>query len=848
MSLLRAALNVLNRASVFPPNPLEDGWWYRGSTAPEATSGVRVDEWTAMACIAVSACVRVIAETVSSLPLNVYSNVDGGKTLADEHPVHRLLHDAPNRDMTAMQLRETTMVHALLWSNAYTEIERNPDGGIVALWPQPPWRVKPMRGSDLMTYYEVRHEDGRDVTVLPADRMMHFRGLSLTGYLGVATMDLTRDAIGLAKAMEEFSGRFFSNGAHVGVIATHPNTLSDKAWERLQESLTKAASGLGKAHRLLLLEEGTAWTPVGVEPEKAQFIESRRFLVEEVCRYFRVPPHMVAELSRSTYCLPAGSQVFTGSGPRNVEDIRAGDMVWSRNGTGWELKPVEAAGCTGMAETVELEAGVRTFRATANHVLPVRRRAWRDPLPGTREKKRHAVYETLWIPAGEVAPGDQLLALDGLPDDGGTSCPTRGHCSEAFMEALGMLAGDGFVGRSRGRDTVFGISHPEQSDYLPNYIRAIESEFMAGDGPYAMRNGGRVPLRAKRRDKNTTIFHSTVACAELKELGVTGTARTKRVPAWIFGLAENLRLAFLRGYLDADGTVSKTGHIHYVSVNKGLIEDVRHLCMGAGIRVGRVGFSDISSSFSPGRHRLYRLVCARPEDNLRIGTHTPIYRERMEAVVARRRPRTCPVHACERRYRGGEPGISLERVRAVRRIGILQPVYNLSVADNHNFIAEGISCRNSNIEHQAIDFVVHCIRPWLVRLEQEYNRSLFRVPSGTGRRPKRFFAEHVVDGLLRGDTASRYDAYIKAIKHGVMCPDEARALENWNPRPDGRGKVYYYASDTVPDDGKERAKPAEPAKPEPDQKPVDQKPDGGDGAEATPAKDKANGEGDVPKG
>ncbi len=268
----------------------------------ETASGVQVDEEKALTYTAVFACVRILAEGVASLPLPVYRRLTPrGKARATDHHLYRLLHDAPNPEMTSLTWRETSEAHVALWGNAYCEIEYDNGERPKHLWPITPKRVKATRPDPKgPLVYEVRLPKG-GVTKLPARQMFHIPGLSLNGSTGLSVIGLAREAVGLGLATEEFGARFFSGNAIPGAVLEHPGALSDNAHDRLKESWEDKHRGLEQSHRLDILEEGMKFTQIGVPPEDAQFLETRKFQVNEIARLFHIPPHMIGDLERATF-------------------------------------------------------------------------------------------------------------------------------------------------------------------------------------------------------------------------------------------------------------------------------------------------------------------------------------------------------------------------------------------------------------------------------------------------------------------------------------------------------------------------------------------------------------------
>jgi HK97 family phage portal protein len=276
-----------------------DDRWYAPMIGLETNAGSRVDQNSAMNIPAVWACIRIIAESIGSLPLHLYTRQGRGKNRAVNHPLYLLLHDRPNPEMTAMAFRETMAAHVLAWGNAYAEKELDQLGRVKALWPIGPDRVEPMRDMDTNEiFYKVRLENSGMTQDIPRDRMLHIPGLSYNGLVGYSPIAKMREAIGLALATEEFGARFFGAGTHPGLIVSHPGKLGEIAHKNLRESLATTYSGLGKAHRLLLLEEAMKVEKIGVNPEEAQFLTTRRFQLAEIARIYRVPMHMLADVEK----------------------------------------------------------------------------------------------------------------------------------------------------------------------------------------------------------------------------------------------------------------------------------------------------------------------------------------------------------------------------------------------------------------------------------------------------------------------------------------------------------------------------------------------------------------------
>lgn len=276
--------------------------FYMGGT----TSSKTVTEHSAMQMTAVYSCVRILAEAVAGLPLHLYRyKDDGGKEKAIDHPLYLLLHDEPNPEMSSFVFRETLMTHLLLWGNAYAQIIRNGKGEVVALYPLMPNKMTVDRDTNGQLYYQYNRGSeeaptmkGVTVNLLPSD-VLHIPGLGFDGLVGYSPIAMAKNAIGMAIACEEYGAKFFANGAAPGGVLEHPGTIKDP--QRVRESWQSTFGGSGNANKIAVLEEGMKYTPIGISPEQAQFLETRKFQINEIARIFRVPPHMVGDLEKSSF-------------------------------------------------------------------------------------------------------------------------------------------------------------------------------------------------------------------------------------------------------------------------------------------------------------------------------------------------------------------------------------------------------------------------------------------------------------------------------------------------------------------------------------------------------------------
>lgn len=279
----------------------DDALWKWGRYGFDTTAGPKISEENALENAAVWNAITILSTIPAMLPLNLYQRQSKGKQKATDHPYHKLLWIQPNPEMTAMPFREAMMGHLLTWGNAYIEKEWAESGYIKALWPIPPNRIRPERSkaTGRLIYYFKRN-DGTEQT-LTRDNIIHIPAFGGNGLMGYSPIRMHKEALGLAKAMEEFGAGFFGRGATPGAVLQHPETVSEEAQDRLKKQVHKAVGGLDNAHRLLILEEGMTWNKIGLPPEEAQFIQSRTFEIDEVARIYNLPPHLLKQLNRATF-------------------------------------------------------------------------------------------------------------------------------------------------------------------------------------------------------------------------------------------------------------------------------------------------------------------------------------------------------------------------------------------------------------------------------------------------------------------------------------------------------------------------------------------------------------------
>jgi len=775
---------IIGRPLAVAGNALDERWWSTGVGGMSA-AGVLVDDQQALKISAVYECLRIWGDVIGSLPLPLYRRrPGGGKERASDLALYRILHDQPNLWQTSIEWRSLMMNHVLMRGNAYSEQIQNDRGDAEQLIPLHPDRVTPTLQPNGRILYKVRKND-LTTREVPQERIFHLRSaISRDGIKGVGVLEVAQDSFGTARATDRHAGRFFSQDSTPPGVLTCPGELSKEARTNLREEWQQLHSG-ANAQQIAVLQQGMTFTPIAMSHEQSQFLESRHFQVADVARWFGIPLMMLQETDKATSwgCLPGDTLIFTTEGPRPIEDIAVGSSVWSLSEGGMVPARVTAHRMTGVRKHLIIETVGRTIRPTDNHRMLVRR------YQGRHDGRRNGrtAWETLWLSAGEVRVGDYLPVPHRLSGLHGDQAPNGRKVTVGAMEFCGLFTGDGNLDGT-GR---VEIAHEAEPDHMARYRHVIRQEFDA---------------EPRTDARKTRTRFSSKAARELLDCGFTGTALTKRVAPWVFGLRPELQLAYLRGYLDADGSVQR-GRIVFSSANKMLLEDVRHLCIQTGVPVGRVcvgrkaGTGTIrGQSFNAGPK--YQLSLSSLPFNSKIGSNSPHKASRFVAQPTTRTLRydegwdggRGPVRD-ERRPSHGWPyqDIRLHKIQRITESDIAVPVYDITVEGTETFVADGVLVHNTGIEQFQIAFVIHAVRPWCVRWEQAISRDVIIDTTN-------LFAEFLLDGLLRGDAKSRNEALQIMRQNGIINADEWRELENMNPQAGKTGQDYWRPANMVPAD------------------------------------------------
>jgi HK97 family phage portal protein len=278
-------------------DPTDERWW--NDAATQSTAGIRIDEETALKLSTVWCCKLLLSETIAALPLVVYRRLgDEGRERARNNPLYEILHDRPNDTQTPAEFREMMTGHMLMNGNAFAKIVSGPRGFVDQLQPVEPGKVQVEKLVNGRLRYRITEDNGQQNNYTQ-EEVFHLRGPSKDGVVGLGVVAHARESFGLGMAAERYGSRFFRNDSRPGGVLESPNRLRPDAARRLKSGWEAAHAG-GNQHRVAVLEEGVTWKQIGIAPDQAQFLQTREFQAEDVCRWFRVPPHMVGLTSKAT--------------------------------------------------------------------------------------------------------------------------------------------------------------------------------------------------------------------------------------------------------------------------------------------------------------------------------------------------------------------------------------------------------------------------------------------------------------------------------------------------------------------------------------------------------------------
>lgn len=733
----------------------------------------------------VRTCVDFLARNIAQLGLHVYRRVsDTDRERVRDHPLAKLLNEPlpPAMKLTRYRMIERIMGDLGVYFNAYLLKVPRADGG-TGLLPVPPTMVT-VKGALFPQSYEIALGEK---TYRPApEDVVHFRGYAPDSlHSGLSPLETLRRVLAEEAAMGDYREHYWGNSARMHGIIERPTDApewSQTARERFMAEFASLYSGTEQSGKTAILEEGMQWKEATFSAQESEYLAGRKLTREECARAYHIPLPMVGILDHATFCLPAHVPVFTAVGPCPIAEVKVGDKVWSHDGDRFALRCVTRSAQSGVDTILRIKTQNRTLEANPKHPVLVRRlvKVGGKPDPSADAKARagqsrwHYEAQHVYVPAAQIRRDDTIVVLKELPE--GVPQQPIGR-----MEFYGLLLGDGSVDATRG---VVSIARADDAPYMDHYRRVMRDEFESfGDrGNGRTREGVPTQPVTLLEGERQTRFVSIVVAEELRALGLAGTAHTKRVPGWVFQATRAERLAFLRGYLDSDGSVDKRGQVTYSSCNPVLLEDVRHLCMSLGIPVSnayhRVGQTTLPTG-EIGNVDQWAINCSNPGANRAIGSHNPRHQQRLADGPAWAGKKKDYPFA---RGRRSEPPVGCEysRVVSIEQLPA-EPVFDLEVEGTHNFVAAGVVVHNSNIKEQHKNLYQDSLGPWLALLEQDFMLQLLPDFGDT----EGMYLEFNIEEKLQGSFEEQVLSLQSAVGRPWMTANEARARQNLPSLPEG---------------------------------------------------------------
>jgi HK97 family phage portal protein len=727
----------------------------------------------------VRTCCDFLGRNLAQIGIHTYRRVsDTDRERLVDHQIARWL-SYPNPATTRYRLIESTIIDLAIFFSAYWLKVRRTDGeiGLVRLPPQ----QMHVEGWLMPSWFGWTLDNGQTVDIAPSE-IVYFTGYDPDNALqGLSPLETLRGILEEEQAASDYRATYFENSARMEGVIERPVTAPKWTREQKDDWRTQFAAryaGPANQGKVPVLEDGMIYKPIAHSARESEFVDARKLTREEVAAAYHIPAPMVGILDHATFCLPGDAEVFTAEGPRRIAEVREGDWVWSLSAAdSWLLSPVTHSACTGLDEILTIRTPNREVRLNARHRV-LARRAVLEPAPVAvmadghrralgRARKR---WITEYVPAGDLRVGDTIVSLKRLPaaEEASTHLPSGRRATIGFLEVCGLLLGDGNVTRVKGDPVGLQIARAETAPYMDAYRATLRAEFDA------TLPGTRAPLHLIEGHRQTRLMSVTVG-RELDRLGLSGTARTKRVPGWVFGLPEAYRLALLRGFLDADGSCDKRGRLSFSSCSRPLLSQIRHLCLSVGVPVTNLHEQRGVTRLPTGRmanFAQWTFTCSDPGANRRIGSHTPVYQQRLaDGQPFDRKGSRYP-------WQGGRGFTSettqLSAIVAVTRSTVHEPVYDLEVAVTHSFIADGVVVHNSNIREQHKELYADCLGPWTVMVEEELDRQLLPECDDTDN----IYNEFNIAEKLKGSFEEQALALRTLVGRPVMTANEGRARLN----------------------------------------------------------------------
>ena len=753
----------------------------------------------------VYACVYSIATSGAALPLRVFRKIEGeaqetatddknmGETddaeivqprgtpsgwedvtdEPDDHWIVKVLAD-PNPMMSTYDLLETTLGYMELAGDMYWELAEMKNGLPGQIYPIRPTRMKQnmTRNTPTQISSYTFKVNNRSVNFSP-EEILAFHNFNPTDdFHGQGSVRAATDPLLLEQEATKFNKAFFTNDATPSGVIQTDGEMSDEDYERVTKQWQMRHRGAKQQFKTAILPPGLSFKPIGLSFKDMGFEELKKMNRQEILTVFGVPPVKVGLLEYAKYCLPPTARISTVNGPKHIVDIRPGDEVWSvvdgklvSNKVTWQSK-------IGGLPLYTIRTKNRTIVSSDNHPYMV------------RDFDGKLTYKE----AQNIKSGDYVVQPKMLPDVGNDKAPDGSAMTVNRAKFLGMLVGDGTVDRNEIR-----VAVPENSCIASSYRGYAEESCTKCNGNVV----------AVKQTKTQFRFSSRDAAAKLTGLGfgcrIKHAVKTKRVPGWVFGLSRELRLGFIAGLVDSDGHIDKRGSMMIGSCSKELALDYRDLLISVGIQCSNLSYREqqaknirpyLDNNLISETYDFWSLTASSADRVAEIPFVDGRYRVRVEANAGRFRSdgkqKWCEVADLNSEHLG------FYRVVSVEQSG-QSDVYDISVENAHNFIADGVVVHNSNYNLQEKAFFQDTMKPKMIKIAAAINKHLCPRYKAQGTYKVVFdMSEYLAD-----DYKTRVEVLDKLLRIGVVNPNEIRKDLGIGAPIEG-GNQYYVTQQVVP--------------------------------------------------
>lgn len=642
----------------------------------------------------VYACIRQIAMAVAGIPWKVYDSDQKKKTFA-EHPLLNLIH-RPNPRQSQGKFFETMVGYLFLDGNNYIEraggaATSGPPDELYCLRPD---RVTIIPGTILEPVAGYKYKVGSQEVAFPAERVLQQKFFNpLDDWYGLSPMQAASRSVDQSNYATSWNVALLQNGAKpTGALQT-PLAIDDVQYQRLKGMIEEQYTGFANAGRPIILEGGLQWQEMGMSPLDMAWLDSQKLSARQIAMIFNIAPELIGDPDAKTFCLTGDTIINTSLGPQRIDEVAEGQIVWAMDDEGRCPASVQKSWRSGVKEVLRVTGRGLDIKATPEHRFWVTRAI-------SQGQGRATIWKSAWIEARNLQPSDLLILSRQLSAD-----EDERVVSEDIAELCGAFLGDGCT--ATGSFGICGSWGP----VLEHYATLLNN--MGYETYYA-----HTTLRVRKAV-------SSGAVKTFADLGITGTAKTKRIPEWVWGQSDTVRRAFLRGLWDTDGSVDKYGHVSYTSVSYDLASDVRELALSLGIRTSPVA-SQTSTTLLPqgdsftGIYNSVSFGCS--SENALVGSRDLRDAARLQEAS----------HRKVRQFASGNDSRSLPRpprgceyvaVRAVQTQDGAVPVYELTTT-THTFFANHVLVHNSNYAEARKALYEENILPLMDWLRDDLNQWL----------------------------------------------------------------------------------------------------------------------------